>query len=170
MIFAASCLWSGWGRVAMKATRVCASVERDSSRPSVSEGLARKERVRGRICAARLVSNTLFFGKRRSERQQPAATLDVRRAFRQSKRSVTNCLTSGSLGEKADGTELRRMEFFSQARAASNSRCWACRRIVRKRVSVARSCLLVSSVASARGARLVMKRLKMGSACGTTVA
>lgn len=78
-------------------------------------------------------------------------------------------LTSGSLGEKAEAAELKRMvvarmEFFSQARAASNSRCCACLRMVRKRISVARSCLLVSSVASACGARLVMKRLKIGNA------
>jgi hypothetical protein len=134
-----------------------------------------KERIWGSMSAARPVSNAPFLGSRRRERQHPAATLDVRRALRQSKRSSTKRLTNGSLGEKADAAELRRMvvarmEFFSQARAASNSRCCAWRRMVKKRVRVARSCLLVSSVASAWGARLVMKRLKIGRAWGTTVA
>lgn len=154
MIFAATDRCLGFGRVEMKATSVDASVVRDSSRPSVSEGLARKERIWGNMSAAREVSKAPFFGRSSRDRQHPAATLDVRRALRQSKRSSTKRLTRGSLGEKADDAELRRivvarMEFFSHARAASNSRCCACRMIARKRVNVARSCLLVSSVASA---------------------
>jgi hypothetical protein len=131
--------------------------------------------VEGRMSFARLVSKAPFLGRRRSERQQPAATLLVVTVPRQSNRSSTKRLTSGSLGEKAEVAELSkivvaRIVFFSHARAASNSRCCACLRIARKRASVARSCLLVSSVPSACGARLVMKRLKIGSAWGMTVA
>jgi len=114
-------------------------------------------------------------GRRSSERQQPAATLLVIRLPRQSKSSSIKRLTSGSLAVNVDAAELSRMVivsivFFSHARAASKSRFWACLRIWRKRVRVARSCVLVSDPGSACWEMLVTKRLRIGRACGTTVA
>jgi hypothetical protein len=60
--------------------------------------------------------------------EEIACTLDVRRAERQSESAAVKRDRSGSVGEKADEADESRMVaarfvFFSQASAASNSRC-----------------------------------------------
>jgi hypothetical protein len=125
--------------------------------------------------AARPVSTGPFLGSKRSERQQPAATLLVKRLPKQSNNVDTKRLRSGSAASRRDVVEETRrvearMAFFSQASAESKSRCWARLRMARKRVRVARTWVLESDREFEWDAMLVTKRLSMGRDCGTTAA